>query len=110
MDWVFLFKGIILTEILTNAAREWEIFNKPRAWIKGRSDFARRLLGCFECSAVHSGVFVFLYLSYFEIGIVTYTLIFHRLACFIKIFYLILDWSRANKEEDFMRKISGKEN
>ncbi len=104
----FILKGIILTEVLTNAAREWGIFDGPRAWIKGRLDFGRRLLGCFECTSVWCGFFVVLYLSYLEIWPLSFALIFHRLACFLKVGFQNLDWRRANQEEDFMRKVSGR--
>ena len=107
VDLAFILKGIILTEVLTNAAREWGIFDRQRKWIKSKSDFLRTLLDCFECSAVYAGLFVVLYLSYFEVVVITYALIFHRIACFIKIFYLNLDWIRANKEQDFQNKLKG---
>ena len=107
IDLWFVLKGVILTEVFTNAAREWGIFNKPRKWLQARSAFARDLLACGECVTVHCGFWVYLYLSYCEIGLFTWTLIFHRVACFIKVLYLLLDWKRANFEEDFMKKISG---
>lgn len=106
----FVIKGVILTEVFTNAAREWGIFDSPRQWLKARSRFLQKLLDCFECSSVWAAGFVFLYLSFLEVGIFTYALIFHRVACFIKVIYMNLDWMRAHREEDFMRKVSGKEN
>ncbi len=109
-DWVFLFKGIILTEVLTNAVRKWGIFNRQREWVKSKSNFFRSLLDCFECTSIWCAFFVVLYLSYFEIIFITYALIFHRTACFINIVWLNFDWSRANKEQDFQNKLKGKEN
>lgn len=103
---VFVIKGIILTEVLTNAAREWKIFDVPRKWIK-KAMFFKELLDCFECSSVWIGGFVVSYLYWFEIPLVTYALIFHRAACFINIAWLNFDFSRANKEQDFQNKIKG---
>jgi len=107
-EWIIFFiKGIILTEVVTNAAREWKIFDRPRNWVK-RSWFFKELLDCFTCTSVWGGGFVVLYLSYFEVSLVTYALIFHRGACFINIAWLNADWTRANKEQDFQNKIKGK--
>ena len=101
----FIIKGIILTEVLTNAAREWKIFDVSRKWIK-KVNFFKELLDCFACVSVWVGVLVVSYLSWFEIPLVTYALIFHRAACFINIAWLNLDWARANKEQDFIQKVS----
>jgi len=104
---VFVLKGIILTEVVTNAAREWKIFDRPRNWVKGRSWFFKELLDCFTCQSVHSGFFVAAYLLWFEIPLVTFALIFHRAACFINIAWQNFDWTRANKEQDFQNKLKG---
>jgi len=106
LDIIFVLKGIILTEVFTNAARSWEIFKGPRERIK-ENGFFRRLLDCFECSSVWSGIFVVCYLMYFEIPILTWALIFHRAACFIQIGYLNFDLSRALKEDDLYKKLGG---
>ena len=107
-EWIIFFiKGIILTEVITNVVREWKIFDRPRNWVK-RSWFFKELLDCFTCTSVWGGGFVVLYLSYFEVSLVTYALIFHRGACFINIAWLNADWTRANKEQDFQNKIKGK--
>ncbi len=105
IDFWFVLKGVILTEVLADAVREWGIFDKPRNWIKARSAFAHSLLACPVCVTVHTGFWVFLYLRYLEVDPFTWTLIFHRVACFIKVLYLNLDWARANREEDFMQKV-----
>jgi len=94
----FLFKGIILTEVLTNALRSWEIFTPQRKWLKTQSDFLRRLLDCFECTSVWVGVVVIIYLTYFEVPLVTYALVFHRGACFIRNLYDLIDSYRAVKQ------------
>ncbi len=109
IDLWFVLKGVILTEVLADAIQEWGIFDKPRAWIKARSEWARRLLACHICVSFWCGGFVVLYLSYFEVLLITYVFIFQRLSSFVNVIYLILDWKRANAEEDFMRKVSGKE-
>ena len=108
IEWIIFFiKGIILTEVLTNATREWKIFDRPRNWVKGRSWFFKELLDCFTCQSVHSGFFVAAYLLWFEIPLVTFALIFHRAACFINIAWQNFDWTRANKEQDFQNKLIG---
>ena len=103
----FVIKGIILTEVLTNAAREWGIFDEPREWIKSKSNYIRRLLDCYECSALWTAFFVIFYLLYFEWFVLTYALIFQWAARFVQIIYLNLDWERANKEQDFQDKLKG---
>ena len=106
-EWIFFFiKGIILTEVITNATREWKIFDRPRNWVK-RSWFFKELLDCFTCTSVWGGGFVVAYLSWFEIPLVTYGLIFHRGACFINIAWQNFDWTRANREQDFQNKLKG---
>jgi len=108
IEWIiFLIKGIILTEVLTNAAREWKIFDRPRNWVKRRSNFFKELLDCFTCQSVWIAFFVVGYLSWFEIPLVTYALIFHRGACFLNSAWENADWARANKEQDFQDKIKG---
>ena len=103
----FIIKGVILTEVLTNAAREWKIFDRPRNWLKGRSNFFKELLDCFDCSSVWLGAFVVAYLLWFEVAFFTYILIFHRGACFLNSAWLNADWARANREQDFQNKIKG---
>jgi len=104
-EWIIFFiKGIILTEVLTNAAREWKIFDRPRNWIKG-CEFFKELLDCFTCTSVWCGAFVVFYLSWFEIPVFTYILIFHRGACFLNSAWENADWTRANKEQDFQDKL-----
>lgn len=105
---IFILKGIILTEVLTNAARTWGIFDDQRNWIKARSNFLRRLLDCFECSSVWAAFLIIFYLRYFEFYPLTWALIFHRLACFLNIAWLNFDAARANKESDLARKLGGK--
>src|SRR4030042_3197453 len=93
----FILTGIILTEILTRSIRTWSIFDKPRSRVKGIA-FFRRLLDCFECSSVWVGVFVVLYLLYFEFKPFTYLLIFCSLARWLNVVYEYLDACRAVKE------------
>jgi len=107
-EWIIFFiKGIILTEVATNVAREWKIFDRTRNWLKGRSWFFKELLACFTCVSVHCGFIVAAYLFWFEVPLVTYALIFHRAACFINIGWLNADAARANKEQDFQDKLKG---
>jgi hypothetical protein len=94
---ILLLKGIILTEGLTAAARSWGIFDTPRRRVK-KSPFFRRLLDCCECTSVWAAAFVALYLIYFEVYILTYILIFARLALYIHTIYDWLDACRAVKE------------
>ena len=96
---IFLVKGIILTEVLTNAVREWKIFDPIRNPLK-RISFFRELLDCFECTSVWVAFFVIVYLTRFEWTPFTYALIIHRFACFIKLVYNILDAYRAVKEKE----------
>lgn len=105
---LFILKGLILTEVLTNAIRTWGIFDNQRDWVKAQSNFLRRLLDCFECTAVWAGFLVIIYLRYFDFYFVTWALIFHRLACFLNIAWLNFDAARANKEQDLARKLGGK--
>jgi len=95
---VFVFKGLILTEVLTRAARTWGIFDPLRSWLKFQSSFLRRLLDCFECTSVWAAALVVSYLMWFEVPLLTWLLIFHRLACFVQVVYDYLDALRAKKE------------
>jgi hypothetical protein len=90
---VFILKGIILTEVLTNALRSWGIFDLIRNKVKQIS-FFHRLLDCFECTSVWVGFFVVCYLLLFEVTIITYALILHRLACFL---HCVLEWMDATR-------------
>jgi len=104
--WIII-KGIILTDVLARALKDWGIFDSPRNWFKNRSGFLNKLLACDECVRVWTGIFVIFYLLYFEWNILTYALIFQWAARFVQIFYLNLDWTRANKEQDFQDKLKG---
>jgi len=104
---VFVLKGILLTDVLARALKDWGIFETPRNWVKKKSNFFNKLLECDECVRVWTGFFVILYLIYFEWIVFTYALIFHRAACFINIVWLNADWARANKEQDFQNKLKG---
>jgi len=95
---IFLLKGLILTEVLTNALRSWGIFDPYRNKLKSKSLFLQRLLDCFECTSVWAGFFVVSYLLFFEWEPFTFALIFHRLACFLHLGYEFLDASRSVKE------------
>ena len=97
-DVFILIKGIILTDVLARALKEWGIFDGPRNWVKAKSSFARKLLSCYECVSVWSSIFVILYLLYFEVPPITYALCFHRLACFLHVGWEISDAIRAKKE------------
>jgi hypothetical protein len=94
----FFLRAAVLTEVLTNAARSWGIFNKPRQAVKARYSFLRLLLDCFECTSVWVGAFVACYLMFFEIRILTYLLIFSGLARYIHTAYEWLDAARAVKQ------------
>ena len=95
---IFILKGIILTEILTRAARSWGIFQKPRDFLKRKSGFFRKLLDCFECTSVWVGAFVVTYLVYFELNFITWALLFAALARYLHTFYEWLDAARSVKE------------
>jgi hypothetical protein len=45
---------------------------------------------------------------FFEFYLLTWALIFHRLACFLNIAWLNFDAARANKEQDLAGKLGGK--
>ena len=94
---ILLLKGIILTEGLTAAARSWGIFDGPRSRVK-KSPFFRRLLDCCECTSVWAAGFVVPYLLYFEVPVLSYILIFARLALYLHTIYELIDASRAVKE------------
>lgn len=94
---IFIIKAILLTEVLTNVARNWGIFDSWRNRLKS-IDFFRRLLDCFECTSVYAAFFVTFYLLYFEVTIVTYALCFHRLACFLHVGWEWADATRAKRE------------
>ncbi len=93
----FILKGIILTEVLTRAARTWGVFGSLRS-IVVRINFIRKLLACFECTSVWAGAFIVLYLLYFEVEPITYLLIFCSLARWLNVVYEFIDASRAVKE------------
>lgn len=97
---IWLGKAIILTETLANAARSWGIFDALRDKLKNRVPFIRRLLDCFECTSVWAAIFVLLYLMYFEVLVLTYVLIFSRLACFLHVAWDYADAARAVKEKE----------
>ena len=103
---IFILKGIILTDVFARVLRDWGIFDKPREWIKSKSNYIRRLLDCYECSAFWVSFFVIFYLLYFEWFILTYALVFQWAARFVQIIYLNLDWKRAHSEQDFIQKVS----
>ena len=94
---IFIFKGLIITGVLTNAARTWSIFDAPRTTLK-RNSFIRNLLDCFECTSVWAAFFTFFYLTSFEWAPFTYALIFHRLACILHEGYCLLEAVRSKKE------------
>lgn len=97
---IFICKGLILTEVLTNATRTWGIFESPRSFLKSRSSFLRRLLDCFDCTSIWVAFFTISYLLYFEFPLFTYALIFHWFARFSHSLYDFLDASRAVKEKE----------
>lgn len=94
---LFICKGIILTEVLTRAARNWMLFDGIRSHVK-KVNFFRRLLDCFECTSVWAGAFVVLYLVYFEQYLITWTLLFAALARYLHTFYEWLEAARSVKE------------
>lgn len=96
---IFVLKAVLLIESLTNAVKNWGIFDPIRERIR-RINFFDSLLSCFECTSVWVSFFVIPYLLFFEITLFTYLMIFHRLACFINLFYQFLDVSRAKKEKE----------
>jgi hypothetical protein len=77
---IFILKLILLTEALTHAVRNWGIFDGIRSRITSRNDFIRRLLSCFECSAVWISTAVFTYLYFLDFWPFTAIIITARLA------------------------------
>jgi len=77
---VFYIKGILLAEALTHAVRSWGVFDGVRSRIVNRCDFLRRLLSCYECSAVWITAAVFTYLYFLDFWPFTFIIITARLA------------------------------
>jgi hypothetical protein len=96
---VFIIKGLILTEVFSNAARVWGIFESPRTFLSSRSSFLRELLACFDCTSIWAAFFSTCYLLYFEWPLFTYALLFHWFARISHNFYDLLDAHRAIKEK-----------
>ncbi|TSA45880.1 hypothetical protein D4R52_01635 [bacterium] len=92
---VFAVKLILLTEALTHAVRSWGIFDGVRSRITSKSDFLRRLLACYECSAVWTVNVVFLYLYFLDFWPITFTIIAARLATIAHIVIDLVDAWRA---------------
>lgn len=92
---VITVKGIILTEALTHAARSWGIFDAVRSRITASSEFARRLLSCFECTSVWISAAVFAYLYFLDFWPITAIIIFQRLATIANIVINLVDAHRA---------------
>ena len=97
---IFVLKGLILTDVLTSAARTWGIFESPRSFLKVRSSFLRGLLDCFDCTSVWAAFFAVSYLLYFEWPLFTYALMFHWFTRFSHTIYDLVDASRAIKEKE----------
>jgi hypothetical protein len=76
----FILKQVLLTEALTHAVRSWGIFDDIRSRITARSDFLRRLLACYECTAVWIAAAVFTYLYFLDFWPFTAIIITARLA------------------------------
>lgn len=93
---IFLGKGVILTEALTHAVRSWGIFDTLRSRITDRSEFARRLLACFECTSVWIAAAVFLYLYFLDFKVLTFIIVFQRLAVIFNIGVNLVDALRAS--------------
>jgi hypothetical protein len=93
---VYIIKGILLTEALTHAVRSWGIFNPVRDRLTRRCDFLRRLLSCFECTAVWSAAGVFAYLYFLDFPAVTFIIIVARLATIGHIIIDLCDAWRAS--------------
>ena len=106
-DFIFILKGIILTDVFARALKDWGIFETPRNWIKKKSGFLNKLLVCDECVRLWTAFLAIFYLFYFEWYILTYALILQWLACWARLFYEIADAERANKEQDFQDKLKG---
>jgi len=77
---LFILKALLLAEALTHAVKSWGIFDDVRSWITARRDFLRRLLACFECSAVWVTAGVLLYVYLLDFWPLTYIIIIARLA------------------------------
>ena len=105
VDFFIIIKGIILTEALSTALKDWKIFDTPRIKLQSKYSFFRDLFSCFQCISVWVAFFIICYLLYFEWPIFTWAIIFHRAATFIQNAWLILDWKRANAERDFIEKV-----
>lgn len=95
----FILKGLILTEVFSNAARTWGIFDRPRTSLKSRFSFLARLLDCFDCTSIWAAFFSVAYLLYFEYPLFTYALLFHWFARISHNLYDLLDAHRAVKEK-----------
>ena len=95
---VFAIKLILLTEALTHAARSWGIFDGVRSHIAKRSDFARRLLSCFECTSVWIAATVFAYLYFLDLWPITFIIITARLATIAHIVIDGVDAWRASTQ------------
>ena len=91
----FAIKGILLTEALTHAVRSWGIFDGIRSRIARRSDFAGRLLACFECTSVWIAAGVVAYLYFVDFRPFTLVIIFQRLATIANIAINLVDAQRA---------------
>lgn len=93
---IFILKGILLTEALTHAARSWGIFDGIRLRLTDRFDFFRRLLACFECSAVWFSGAVFIYLVFLDTWPITFIIIISRLATLAHMLIDLVDALRAS--------------
>ena len=92
---LFWVKGILLTEALAHAIRSWGIFDGARARLAARCDFLRRLLDCYECTAVWTAAGVFLYLYFLDFPPFDFILIIARLATIGHIAIDLVDALRA---------------
>jgi len=92
---VFFLKGILLTEALTHAVRSWGILDHIRSKLTLQFDFLRRLLSCFECTAVWVAAGVFTYLYFIDIWPITFIIMIQRLATIIHIGIDLVDTWRA---------------
>lgn len=97
---IFWVKGILLTEALTHAVRSWRIFDEPRAWLVGRSNFLSRLLPCFECTSVWVATAVVIYLYFVDFWPFVLIIISQRLASILNIGVTLLDAKRAKALND----------
>ncbi len=77
---LFWLKGLLLTEALAHAVRSWGIFDDARSRIAAHCDFLRRLLACYECSAVWIAASVFFYLYFLDFPPFDFIIIVARLA------------------------------